>query len=238
MSSHTIASIKHLESLLNDKRELVVDGNLDLGSLTTLPENTTLSAGGYLDLRSLTTLPENTTLSAGGDLYLRSLTTLPDSAEIKCVRLQCNQQLGTYRGQKLLTVDGYAMIVHKESRCGEATILQCTWFGGAKPCVVARIGDLTAHGETVREAVTDVRFKYEQATLDVSEVTARVRSTQTVTINDYRLLTGACRLGVQGFLDSHKLGEAEVLPLETVTELVRGQYGGEKFLELVGKCVG
>ena len=56
-----------------------VGGHLDLDNLTTLPENTTFNVGGYLDLRSLTTLPGNTTFNVGGSLYLGSLTTLPEN---------------------------------------------------------------------------------------------------------------------------------------------------------------
>jgi hypothetical protein len=57
----------------------VTRGNVDLGSLTTLPENTTFSNGGYVYLDSLTTLPENTTFSNGGNVYLPNLTTLPEN---------------------------------------------------------------------------------------------------------------------------------------------------------------
>ena len=57
----------------------LIQGDLYLDSLTTLPENTTFNVGGSLYLRSLTTLPENTTFNVGGYLYLYSLTTLPEN---------------------------------------------------------------------------------------------------------------------------------------------------------------
>ncbi|MFD2402968.1 hypothetical protein [Novosphingobium soli] len=54
--------------------------NVDLRSLTTLPESAAFNKGGYVDLRSLTTLPESAAFNNGGGVDLRSLTTLPESA--------------------------------------------------------------------------------------------------------------------------------------------------------------
>ena len=71
----------------NSKTKTLSAGDyLDLGSLTSLPENAKLSAEGNLDLRSLTSLPANAKLSAGGDLYLRSLTSLPENAKLSADR--------------------------------------------------------------------------------------------------------------------------------------------------------
>jgi hypothetical protein len=66
-----------------DGKTLVFNGNLDLSSLTTLPEGVTLESGGNLDLSSLTTLPEGVTLKLGGNLDLSSLTTLPEGVTLK-----------------------------------------------------------------------------------------------------------------------------------------------------------
>jgi len=59
-----------------------VETDLDLSSLTTLPEGVSLTAGDYLDLSSLTTLPEGVSLTTGGSLYLSSLTTLPEGVSL------------------------------------------------------------------------------------------------------------------------------------------------------------
>ena len=45
-------------------KTLKFDGDLNLGSLTSMPEGVTLEAGGSLNLGSLTSLPEGVTVSA------------------------------------------------------------------------------------------------------------------------------------------------------------------------------
>ena len=59
-----------------------VETDLDLSSLTTLPEGVSLTAGGSLNLSSLTTLPEGVSLTAGDSLDLSSLTTLPEGVSL------------------------------------------------------------------------------------------------------------------------------------------------------------
>ena len=46
------------------------EGNLNLSSLTSLPENTTFNVGGYLDLSSLKSLSKNYKISLKNNLYI------------------------------------------------------------------------------------------------------------------------------------------------------------------------
>ncbi len=62
--------------------ELKPGRDLNLGSLTSLPERCELKPGGNLYLESLTSLPERCELTPGGNLYLRSLTLLPERCEL------------------------------------------------------------------------------------------------------------------------------------------------------------
>jgi hypothetical protein len=55
-----------------------VGGNLDLSSLTSIPEGFNPTVGGWLDLRSLTSIPEGFNPTVGGTLYLCSLTSIPE----------------------------------------------------------------------------------------------------------------------------------------------------------------
>ena len=50
----------------------VIEGNLDLRSVTTLPKGISLTVGRSLYLRSVTTLPEGISLTVGGYLDLNS----------------------------------------------------------------------------------------------------------------------------------------------------------------------
>ncbi len=55
-----------------------VGGYLDLPSLTSIPEGFNPTVGYSLDLESLTSIPEGFNPTVGGNLYLRSLTSIPE----------------------------------------------------------------------------------------------------------------------------------------------------------------
>ncbi len=52
--------------------EEIIEGSLDLESLTSIPEGFNPTVGGFLDLRSLTSIPEGFNPTVGGSLYLRN----------------------------------------------------------------------------------------------------------------------------------------------------------------------
>ena len=62
--------VKTFVAELQDNAYNAVNCQLDLHSLTVLPEHCTLTPGGWLDLSSLTVLPEHCTLTPGGWLDL------------------------------------------------------------------------------------------------------------------------------------------------------------------------
>jgi hypothetical protein len=56
-----------------------IKGNLDLESLTSIPDTFNPTVGGYLNLYSLTSIPDTFNPTVGGSLYLSSLTSIPDT---------------------------------------------------------------------------------------------------------------------------------------------------------------
>jgi len=62
-------SIEKLTEEQFDGRE-EIEGDLDLGSLTSIPDGFNPTVGGYLDLRSLTSIPDGFNPTVGGGLYL------------------------------------------------------------------------------------------------------------------------------------------------------------------------
>ena len=70
----TDSAIRQLFFALKDRWDgdtLSFDGDLDLRSLTSIPEGVTLSAGGYLDLERLTSIPEGVITKIKGNIYLK-----------------------------------------------------------------------------------------------------------------------------------------------------------------------
>jgi len=196
-------------------------GNVDLRSLTTLPEGTSFNNQGYVYLYSLTTLPEGTSFNNQGSVNLSSLTT----------------EMQTYRGEQITLryIDGYTMLIQSEKLTKGITICKARYFGGREikdleKCYVAKVGNHWAHGNTAKEAIQDATDK---ATLDadVADVVTEIKRTGMVTIAQYRAITGACREGCRQFLHSIGKPDATDLPLVEVILHVKGHYGFDKFIE-------
>jgi hypothetical protein len=129
------------------------------------------------------------------------------------------------------------MLIRSERKLGEATIYSASYFAGGeiadfKPCYIAAQGEYFAHGETVEQAMRDVRFKMMEHDFDEAELVEEIKARGTVHINDFRLITGACESGTrQGMAEAGLPHDADELPLETVLSAAFGSYG-ERFKSL------
>ena len=89
--------------------------------------------------------------------------------------------------------------------------------------------DAVSHGETLKEAVDDLRFK--QAERDPSaydELTVDSELAFYDAVTCYRVITGACRAGVKDFLQ--RVGVAKrSYSIKEIIELTEDEYGGAKF---------
>ena len=137
------------------------------------------------------------------------------------------------------TVDGYTMIIVSTKLKDGFEISSAKYFGGGavgelKKCFLAKKDNYTSHGKTIKQAVEDVNFKFMQATLNVDELVAEIKAKQTVSIAEYRLLTGACQSGTEHFLTTNKIAFTEIdsLPLDQVISMTKGAYGGDRIGEL------
>ena len=177
-----------------------------------------------MDLRSLTTLPENTKFENQGYVDLRSLR---------------NKEI-TYQGKKLNIkhIDGSTMIISSSKKVDEFTIHKARYFKGVEfdkmpKCFIAERGNYYAHGETIAEATSDVNFKYLRETADIQEIIKDIKTKKTVTIEEYRLITGACAMGVKMFMKEKNITDT-VLPLSEVLNITKGHYGGGRMREIFG----
>ncbi len=219
----------HCERRADGTHLVTGNGRVDLASLTALPEGTEFRNGGSVYLLRLTALPEGTEFRNGGHVYLPSLTT--------------EQQ--NYRGRviRLRTIDGFTMLIASERRRGDYTISRARYFGGGEIddlqlAFVAASGGFHAHGETVSQAIRDVRFKAAQADFDAADLIARVKAEGKIGFNEFRLLTGASQSGLEHGLETLGLArDTDSLPIGKAMELVRGQYGARQMFEYFGDLV-
>ena len=128
------------------------------------------------------------------------------------------------------------MIIDNKKTKNNFIIYNCRYFGGGdlnklKKVYVAKKGKFYAHGKTIKQAVNDVNFKYLQENFDLNEIVSEIKTKKTISVNEYRLLTGACSVGVQNFIEENNIKESE-LPLNKVIEITKGYWGNSKLLEL------
>ena len=183
---------------------------------------------GDVYLSNLTEMPEGTKFENQGHVYLRSLT--------------CEQQ--TYRDQtiRLKVVDGYTMLITSERALGDAVVYRARYFGGGhlsqlKSCHLASVGERWAHGDTLEQAMRDVRFKHMQSGFDAEDLIEDIKATGKITFNQYRLLTGACESGLRHGLEDMGLnGDLDEMSVDEALRRSRGKFGGEVLARLFAEA--
>ncbi len=205
-----------------------VGGDLDLGSLTSIPEGFNPTVGGYLYLQSLTSIPEGFNPTVGGYLYLRS------KQEYIGATVDISQYLPemySWRNGKYIKVDGiftevlsHKGNVYRVKRIGKKEVRYLVTDGHGK----------WAHGDTLEEARKDLIYKI--SSRDKSKYESMTRDsilTFEEAIECYRIITGACAMGTKHFVEDI-LGEKnrkEQYTIAEIIELTKGQYGANAFAE-------
>ena len=135
-------------------------------------------------------------------------------------------------------IDRYCMYILTTKNWDGYTISKCTYFPDSSNEIVYAVekDGFSAHGSSVRKAVTDWQFKCMEH-VDVSEHIARIAQQGYMDANDYRLLTGACQQGTDHFLQEHNLTWDDTMPVEEVLKITEGFYGFEKFQDAAKKIL-
>ncbi|WP_316743726.1 hypothetical protein, partial [Pedobacter antarcticus] len=101
-----------------------------------------------------------------------------------------------------------------------------------KHCFVSEKDGFYAHGETVKKSISDLQFKIVAEKLRNEPILPDT----IVTVNHYRLVTGACEAGVKSWMEqnnitSESIKASELLPLLRKTHA----YGLERFEALIAE---
>lgn len=110
----------------------------------------------------------------------------------------------------------------------------------SEKCFVAEKDNFTAHGVTVKQAISDLQFKIVSEKLKNEPI----EEDTLLTVNYYRLITGACDLGVRDFMKQNGLEfeivnekTKEINPIKAKDLLPllerNNAYGIEKFKSLL-----
>ena len=99
-----------------------------------------------------------------------------------------------------------------------------------QPCFVAEKDGFFAHGDTVKKAIQDLKFKIVSETLKK----APINKDTPITIQHYRLITGSCEMGVKSWMAQHTEAYEGITAGELFPILQRsGAYGFEIFKSLI-----
>jgi hypothetical protein len=237
---------------------LTVGGYLDLRSLTSMPEGVTLTVGGYLYLRSLTSMPEGVTLTVGGYLDLSSLTSMPEGVtltvggylDLRSGRKHIGNTVPeipkpiidlSWMNGKYKKIDGiFCEIVSAHTVGNSIVLLNAKKLNKNEYFFIAQKDGYSAHGKTSESAIEDLTFKIASEKIKKEPINADTL----ITVRLYRIITGACDLGVREFMRSNEIPfkveddkTVEVDPIKA-SELLpilrkKGAYGLERFEKLI-----
>ena len=157
------------------------------------------TVGGPLDLSSLTSLPEGFNPTVGGPLDLGSLTS-------KYTPLPKNYIFSWCEG-KYIQCDGIlSEVIIKKKGYYKIKIV-----GETIESFLAIEKGYSAHGVTLKQAVSDLKFKIISEKLKNEPI----KKDTELTVKYYRLLTGACDQGVRKWLQQNNI-PYEVIGDQTV----------------------
>ena len=221
--------LKEVTSSLN----IYSDAKLDAPNLTTVGGSLYINSDAKLDAPNLTTVGGYLYIYSDAKLDAPNLTTVGDSLNIYS---DAKLDAPFLKGLKWKSIDGYLFVIESTKVKGDTTIYKGYNIKNVKgkvitkdECYVAEQGVYYAHGKTIKKAIEDVNFK----TISEKLKKEPINKDTVIDMKYYRLITGACEMGVQSFIKGNGLKESykasELLPILEQSNA----YGLSKFKELL-----
>jgi len=191
----------------------------------TIPSDFSYS-GNYLRIYNCT-IPSDFSYS-GNDLYIYNCT-IPERIEINNKKYE------------FVKFDGITSILISHRKKGDVEIFKCREPEFKNKKLIGKVhyivkeNNLSAHGDNLKEALEDLDFKgidREEAIKEYKNLKMSDSKPLQEWINCYRIITGACRYGVQMFLEN--ITPKKKYTLKEVIELTRRQYGHNPFIKFFG----
>ena len=130
--------------------------------------------------------------------------------------------------------DGILSFVHSTKVIDDITIHKSNRIGGTNTEYIAIKGDLSAHAESIKLALIDLRFKEsDRDTTWLEDKTLDSILSFEDSVLAYRCITGACSGGVSHFLKTIK--EKEEYRIGEIIDLTKNEYGNKEFASFFNK---
>ena len=157
-----------------------------------------------------------------------------------CNFCYCNARTSvTFFNKKFKTklIDGYLFVIkNKKTTKGIIIYTGYNFYSrvsneiNKENCYVAEKDNFFAHGNSIKKAIQDVQFKCIAEKLKKEPINADT----IITVNYYRLVTGACELGVNSWIKQNNITKEEYRADELLPLLEKtNAYGVDKFKSLV-----
>lgn len=243
--------------------EEVINGDLCLDCLKSIPKGFNPIVGGCLDLDGLKSLPEVFNPTVGGDLLLDSLQSIPEGFNpivgvnlwldgLKSIPVGFNPMVGGrlyYDSfEKLVDINTPNIeekLVWQDGKYRVFDGIFCEVLEHKRNVYKVKIrdeigyvvsnGEFYSHGDTIKEAKESLIYKLSNR--DCSEYekwTLDTPITKEQAIKSYRAITGACEFGTRHFVESLDKKLRKLTPRKVI-ELTKGQYGSCKYKEFFMK---
>lgn len=128
--------------------------------------------------------------------------------------------------------DGIKTIKISDKKIDNMSIIKAIDYNSDEKIYIVKEGDLTAHGETIREAYKDLQYKKIE-NIDRDKIIKKIKESGKVTRNQYRAITGACNYGTNEFCKKHGIENLKEIKLSELRKILIDDYGAKKFWNLI-----
>ena len=223
----------------NDYKKLKECGRLTISKGVEV-KFSVLTTSGYIDLSQNAKLDAPVLTTSGNiDLSQNAKLDAPVLTTSGYIYLSQNAKLVTKLTKRLnyTSIDNTMFVIEAEKTSKGINILSgyiLKSFSKNKiikeVSYVAQKDNFSAHGETLKKAISDLQFKL------ISEKLKKepINKNTVITINYYRLLTGACEQGVKSWMQSNNIKKEEYKASELLPLLEKSNaYGLDKFKSMI-----
>ena len=153
-----------------------------------------------------------------------------------CVRIK------SYNGHKVYQIDGIPTIIYNVVRdFASAAIINRDKT--LRKCFVVKVGDLFAHGKTLKEAYKYAQEKHLRSSSIEERIDMFIKEHPSLdsehSFDDFfswhNILTGSCLLGRQQFCKEHEIDSNKNYTVRYFLELTKDAYGGDVIKSLMNK---
>ena len=197
-----------------------INGDLDLNSVTSIPEGFNPTVGGFLYLNSVTSIPECFNPTVGGSLYLKNKCIIIN-ANIPFIDLQWDNGKYIKRDGIFTEVISHRGNNYRVRKINKKEIEYLITDGNGN----------WAHGSTLKEAKEDLIYKItDRKKSDYEHLKLNDVLTHSDAIKCYRVITGACSFGTRDFIENCLKEKAKKsYTIKEICELTKGQFGNRSF---------